>query len=314
VQTGTATHGVVPFENSSNGSVVFTLDLFADLAGRYPDILVSGETYLGVHHCLVGRSPDSQGSASSKPGQQSKLARKLEDVSTSGTATPTQATPTPAKPRVKPAHDVSYITKLYSHPQAWGQCKIFLSACFKGIERLDVSSTSKAAELVAKETNSGNGNGTTSAAISSRIAAEMNGLDILAEGIEDKEGNSTRFFVIRKRKDNNAEQREGAGAQDDSEAERSNFKTLVTFTVEHGEPGALADCLAVFKKHNLNLTSINTRPSGEAAWHYIFFVEVMGRKLPESAGGAVNEALQELGQVAKGWRWLGSWENALKSS
>ncbi|KAI7290097.1 hypothetical protein KC315_g19921, partial [Hortaea werneckii] len=67
----------------------------------------------------------------------------------------------------------------------------------------------------------------------------------------------------------------------------------------------------IFKKYGLNLTSINTRPSGEAAWHYIFFVEFMGRKLAGEQGGAVNEALQELDRVAKSWRWLGSWENAL---
>jgi len=81
--------------------------------------------------------------------------------------------------------------------------------------------------------------------------------------------------------------------------------------VEHGEPGALADCLSVFKEHGLNLSSINTRPSGEAPWHYVFLVEVMGRKLANGKGGAVNGALHDLERVAKTCRWLGSWENAL---
>jgi len=200
---------------------------------------------------------------------------------------------------VKPLHDIKQIKKLYSHPQAWGQCKLFLSTYLKGTERQDVSSTSKAAELVAQDTTG------TSAAISSRIAADLNNIDVLAEGIEDNEGNSTRFFIIRRQQD------VPSPAAEDEQAEMANYKTLVSFTVEHGEPGALADCLAVFKKYSLNLTSCNTRPSGEAPWHYIFFVEFMGRKRADGEGGAVNEAMQDLTRVAKGWRWLGSWENAL---
>lgn len=305
VQSGTVSHGVVPFENSSNGSVVFTLDLFADSHGRYPDILVCGEVYLQVQHCLVGHTakPSPEPSAAKSTG---KPWRKQNDGSDepsnlSGQVTPTKAVPQPGKPRVEPTHDITHITKLYSHPQAWGQCKLFLSTYLKGIERQDVSSTSKAAELVAQDTSG------TSAAISSRIAAEINGLDVLAGGIEDNEGNSTRFFILRRRQDVSLPHAETA---DDYSAK---YKTLVSYTVEHEEPGALADCLAVFEKYGLNLTSINTRPSGEAPWHYIFFVEFMGRKLAEGAGGAVSEALQELGKVAKSSRWLGSWENALKT-
>ena len=105
-----------------------------------------------------------------------------------------------------------------------------------------------------------------------------------------------------------------AGTDTDDATEMEQYKSLVSFTVNHGEPGALADSLAVFKKFNLNLTSINTRPSGEAQWHYIFFVEFMGRKRPEGKGGAVNEALAELTEVASSWRWLGSWESALEES
>jgi len=299
VQSGKAQHGVVPFENSSNGSVVFTLDLFADLHGRYPDILVCGETYLAVHHCLLGHVPEGKARLTDEDVAKAKLNDGAASAHASGEVTPTQSAPSPSKPRVKPVHDISHIKKLYSHPQAWGQCKLFLSTYLKGTERQDVSSTSRAAELVSQDTSG------TSAAISSRIAADLNGLDVLAEGIEDNEGNSTRFFILR-----HQSSVPGAETQDEN-AEMERYKTLVSFTVEHGEAGALADCLAVFKKYSLNLTSINTRPSGEAAWHYIFFVEFMGRKRADGQGGAVNDALVELGKVAKEWRWLGSWENAL---
>ncbi|RMY93984.1 hypothetical protein D0862_09079 [Hortaea werneckii] len=329
VQSGQAAYGVVPFENSSNGSVVFTLDLFADLHGRYPDILVWDEIYLAVHHCLLGQVPHTEPVAKTaklqgKSEQEEAAAADGErpnatfphlppqPPSLSGQVTPTQAVPRPAKARVQPLHALTHVKKLYSHPQAWGQCKNFLAAYLKGVERQDVSSTSKAAQLVGEDTSG------TSAAISSRIAAELNGLDVLAQGIEDNEGNSTRFFVVRRQSSDAvagsttaAGNQETATAEDDQREKAAEFKTLVSFTVDHGEPGALADCLEIFKKYGLNLTSINTRPSGEAAWHYIFFVEFMGRKLVGEQGGAVNEALQELDRVAKSWRWLGSWENAL---
>ena len=298
VQSDNAPYGVVPFENSSNGSVVFTLDLFADLHGRYPDILVCGEIYLAVHHCLLGHAQKGE-PASKTDLPWRRLKAESGSPSQSGQVTPTQATPTPSQARVKPLHDLKHVKKLYSHPQAWGQCKLFLSAYLKGTERQDVSSTSKAAQLVAEDTSG------SSAAISSRIAADLNNLDVLAEGIEDNEGNSTRFLIIRK------QQNVPAGEAKDEGVEMEMYKTLVMFTVEHGEPGALADCLEVFKKYQLNLTSINTRPSGEAPWHYIFYVEFMGRKRKDGQGGAVNGALQELSKAAKGWRWLGSWENAL---
>ncbi|KAK4501972.1 hypothetical protein PRZ48_007782 [Zasmidium cellare] len=306
VQSGTASHGVVPFENSSNGSVVFTLDLFADRDGKYSDILVEGEIYLPVRHCLLGHpSTNTNTNTTSRSGSPTKRTdlpwRRLQNDSPniSGAVTPTQAAPNPTKPKTAPAQDITHIKKLYSHPQAWGQCHLFLSTYLKSTERQDVSSTSKAAELVAQDTTG------TSAAISSKIAAEMNGLSVLAEGIEDREGNSTRFFILR--------HAASPSPTPPPSIDPSHFKTLISFTVSHTSPGALADSLAVFKAHDLNLTSINTRPSGEGgrAWQYIFFVEVMGRKEGEGEGGKVNEALRELGGVCRGWRWLGSWENKL---
>lgn len=205
-------------------------------------------------------------------------------------------------PRVKPGCDLKHVRKLYSHPQAWGQCKLFLSTYLKGVERQDVSSTSKAAEFVAQDSTG------TSAAISSKIAAEMNGLDVLAEGIEDNEGNSTRFFILRR----TSSTPPTPTASLDEKTEMEQYKSLISFTISHEAPGALADSLAVFKRHDLNLTSINTRPSGELPWHYIFFVELKGKKRDGGEDGAVNRALGDLGRVATNWRWLGSWENQLR--
>jgi prephenate dehydratase len=209
---------------------------------------------------------------------------------------------------VKSSHlpDLSHITKIYSHPQAWGQCKSFLSTHLHGIERQDVSSTSRAAELASADTTG------TSAAIASKIAAELiHPLDVLVEGIEDNEGNSTRFFVLRKL--NSGEDSPSCSSSTsqpshDNDEEVEQHKTLITFTLlQHGSSGALADSLAVFKKHGINLTSINTRPSGQRAWDYVFFVEFQGRR----GSKRVDAALEELGREVKGWRWLGSWRSRL---
>ncbi|OCL14058.1 PDT-domain-containing protein, partial [Glonium stellatum] len=226
----------------------------------------------------------------------------------SGCATPTATAPTPAVPRTVPLVDLKHVKKLYSHPQAWGQCKVFLSGYLKGVERQDVSSTSRAAELVAQDPSG------TSAAISSRIAAKIHRLDLLASGIEDSPDNATRFFVLRKKAAGDA----AAGGLDcgiegraggEGDEDMGRYKTLVSFTVDHNDPGALAESLAVFKPYKLNLTSINARPSGIVPWNYIFFVEIKGKRLEK--GGAVNSALKDLGETAKGWRWLGSWKSEL---
>jgi prephenate dehydratase len=274
VQNGSAYRGVVPFENSSNGSVVFTLDLFADLQKKYPDILVCGEAYVAVKHCLLGYAA----SFSTSPDQASK---SQEETGKEGV----------------PLHDISKIKTLYSHPQAWGQCKNFLSTYLKHAERRDVSSTSKAAEIASQD-KSGE-----SAALSSIIAADMFGLDVLANAINDRVGNTTRFLVIR-RHDNSATTTSKEGSDQD-------WKSLVTFTVDHANPGALAHCLSIFETYGLNLTSINTRPSGVQNWNYIFFVEFKGRKDDSNEECAVNKALEELEKVCRGYRWLGSWENRL---
>ena len=210
--------------------------------------------------------------------------------------------PLPKQPLTKPLHNLSHISKLYSHPQAWGQCNAFLSAYLRYAERQDCSSTSKAAATVVKRT----GTDGEEAAIACELAAKVYGLEILARGIEDEAGNRTRFLILR-----NADDERISFNSDflSSAPSVSAFKTLVCFTVPHASPGALADSLGVFGKHGLNLSSINSRPSGMGAWHYVFFVEVLGKRVDgREGGGAVEAALQDLGKVASYWRCFGGWE------
>ena len=270
----------MPFENSTNGSVVYTLDLFADRQYEYTNVYVCGEAFLDVHHCLVGHESSS--------------AEKLESP---GDITPTTDHPSPSRPRVKPLTNLHSVTRIYSHPQAFGQCEAFLSSYLKGIERQEASSTAKAAEIVSTDSTK------TFAAISSKLAAQMNDLDVLAEGIEDRDDNATRFFILRR---DPAPGDYGANDVQQHKDEQRKWKTLVAFTINHKVPGALADALMVFKTHALNLTSINSRPSRIVQWHYIFFVEFEGKREVNGAGG-VNSALEELQAATEGCRWYGSW-------
>ncbi|KAJ5179618.1 hypothetical protein N7492_002828 [Penicillium capsulatum] len=266
LQQQEADYAVIPFENSTNGSVVQTLDLLADRNDLYKDVKVCGEYYLTVHHCLLVR----------------------KGTYPSGWA----------------GYDGS-ITKLYTHPQAWGQCDTFLSQHFKGIERQDVSSTSKAAEIVSRETER-------SAAIASRFAAKFHDVDVLKENIEDRADNTTRFLILRNvlaGRTAQLELEQPNAPTAPSEAETTH-KTLISFAIDHSAPGALADALLIFKAHGLNLTSINTRPSLRRAWQYIFFVEC-GRTPSDENKDAVLKALNDLRQATEFCRDLGTWKDQL---
>ncbi|OKL62413.1 hypothetical protein UA08_02658 [Talaromyces atroroseus] len=269
IQDNNADFAVIPFENSTNGSVVQTLDLLADRQGLNKNITVCGEYFLTVEHCLIVRRPST--TATSDHGS--------EDVFQS-------------------------ITKLYTHPQAWGQCERFLGRYFKGIERQDVSSTSKAAEIVSKNDDHNHHE----AAIASSLAAEYHGAFVLQRHIEDRADNTTRFLILR----NEASERSSGVTSllktTTKTTRTAKKKTLISFMIEHSAPGALADALSVFKKHSLNLTSINSRPSLVRPWQYIFFVECEHAPTPTAEDEKfTSDILKELGTICLSCRDLGTW-------
>ncbi|KAL3489453.1 Prephenate dehydratase-domain-containing protein [Aspergillus germanicus] len=268
VQNREADYAVVPFENSTNGSVVQTLDLLVDRSGIYTDIEVCSEYYLTVHHCL--------------------LARK-------GLIPP-------------PPRDYSSIVKLYTHPQAWGQCENFLARNFKGVERQDVSSTSKAGEVVLKTDTEAN------AAIASRFAGEHHGLEILEENIEDIANNTTRFLVLKnvslRRTELAFEGAKTSSTQELPQTVAKTKKTLTSFMIRQDTLGTLADALLIFKESGLNLTSISTRPSQIQAWKYVFLVESESEQNTE----VVPAVMERLREVTENCRHLGTWANQLVST
>jgi chorismate mutase/prephenate dehydratase len=145
------------------------------------------------------------------------------------------------------------IKKIYSKPEVFAQCRNWLSATFKGTQTIPVASTARAAQLAAEEPNT--------AAIGSSVAAELYGLRIICENIEDIANNVTRFLVI---------SREDARPTGED-------KTAILFSTAH-KAGALAEVLDIFKRYDINMTNIESRPSRKRQWEYYFFVDFLGHR------------------------------------
>ena len=173
------------------------------------------------------------------------------------------------------------IKEVHSHPQVLAQCRGWMEKNLKGVRSVAASSSAEAAKLAAKGNNM--------AAIGSRLAADLYGLNILAEKVQDIPNNMTRFLVI---------------GHHYSE-KTSNDKTSVLFSVKH-QAGALAKALTLLARHGLNLTNIQLRPSGVKAWEYIFFVDLEGHIDDEP----VKEALGELEKESLLVKMLGSYPKA----
>lgn len=144
------------------------------------------------------------------------------------------------------------VKKVYSHPQALGQCREFLERL--KIDMIPFYDTAGAAKMI-KEEKLNN-----VAAVASKRAAAEYGLSVLKKNIETNFNNYTRFFVISKK-----------------ESEKGKNKTSIVFSTKH-IPGALAKILKVFADYNINLTKIESRPILERPWEYNFYLDFEGRQ------------------------------------
>ena len=184
-----------------------------------------------------------------------------------------------------PGERLDDIERVYSHIQALGQAELFLRT--RPWSLLTTYNTAGAGRLIVDRAERG------SAAVLSPRAAALFGLDILADEIQDVADNRTRFLVIA---------RPGAEVPPlaiDGEAAR---RTTIVLAVRN-EPGALLRVLAVFADHGLNMSTIESRPSRERAWEYVFWVDLdADRTTP-----ATQSALDELRPVTTMLRVLGSY-------
>lgn len=157
------------------------------------------------------------------------------------------------------------IEKIYSKPEVFAQCRNWLTATFKEAKTIPAASTAKAVQMAVEEEGA--------AAIGSKAAAELYGIQIVCENIEDISNNVTRFFIISKK--------DAKPTGDD--------KTAILFSTAH-KAGALADVLDVMRKHDINLTNIESRPSKKRQWEYYFFMDFVGHRTEEN----VKKTLQEV--------------------
>ncbi|MGA2090293.1 MAG: prephenate dehydratase [Endomicrobiales bacterium] len=229
VEKNRADFGVVPIENSTEGVVNHTLDMFIE-----SDLVICAEISMPIRNYLL---------------------------SVSG-----------IKKNIK---------KVYSHPQPLAQCRTWLETNLPGIPVIETLSTSEAARRVVSEPDA--------AAIASRSAGQLYGLETVEQNIEDNPENCTRFLVIGR----NCAQSSGTD------------KTSVMFSIKD-KVGALHDILMTFKHQGINLTKIESRPTKKKAWEYIFFVDFLGH----ISQSRVQKALKALEHHCVFLKVLGSYPRA----
>lgn len=229
VSAADAVLGVVPVENSTEGSVGSTLDALIESS-----LCIEREVVLEVEHCLLARHRDRE-----------------------------------------------RLTRVGSHPQALGQCRRWLARELPGAELWPMASTAAAARAAAEDERS--------AAIASRLAAELFGLEIVAPSIQDQSPNVTRFLVIGR----------------DQPAPTGRDRTSVVFSLPHVR-GALRSALEVFDRAELNLTRIESRPLSGRLWEYLFFVDFEGHARDPVPAAALAELAGSVGSL----RLLGSYPRA----
>lgn len=172
------------------------------------------------------------------------------------------------------------IDTVYSHPQALGQCRKFIQK--HGLKTVPYYDTAGSVKAVKEAGKSNIG------CIASRRAAEIYGVPIIAEGIEDNTNNYTRFLVLAKK-----------------HGDEKGDKTSIIFSVKH-EAGALFGILKEFNDYGINLTKIESRPNRNTPWEYNFYVDFDG----VADEPKVSELLEKIGKKTTFLKVLGSYKKA----
>ncbi|MBC7364121.1 MAG: prephenate dehydratase [Candidatus Aminicenantes bacterium] len=176
-----------------------------------------------------------------------------------------------------PGLKLRQIRTVISHPQALAQCQQFIRK--NKFEAHPFYDTAGAARMLAEERLSG------VAAIASKKCAELYGLSVLKENIEDYPANQTRFLILA---------RKGLD---------QGYKCSIVFSLKH-EPGSLARVLSLFAEKGINLTRIESRPNKRRPGEYFFLVDFEG-SLQENE---VKKALSQVKNQATFYRFLGCYD------
>jgi len=215
VDSGAVPSGILPIENSLEGSVSIALDMMM----HEVDVRITDEIICPISHCLLSSS----------------------------------------------SYQLPDIRVVISHQQAIAQCRRFLRTCLSHAQVKTVPSTAQAAAAVL-------GGGSGLAAIGAARAAHQYGLTIIAENIQDRWDNVTRFVIIEK-----SPGAVEAYPPDSAVASiRAPGKTSLVFTTLTDGPGVLYRVLGEFASRDINLTKIESRPAKRQLGEYVFFIDIEG--------------------------------------
>ena len=180
------------------------------------------------------------------------------------------------------ASSLNEITEVYSHQQSLAQCRQWLGKHLPHARLTSVSSNAEAARLASVDKQT--------AAVAGKVAAEIYNLPIIEKNIEDEPNNTTRFIII--------------GQQLSSPT--GNDKTSLVVSTGN-QPGALHKILEPFAKFGIGMVHIESRPSRQGLWDYVFFIDVEGH----SEDNVIAQALDSVKNNVKMFRLLGSYPKAV---
>jgi chorismate mutase/prephenate dehydratase len=182
---------------------------------------------------------------------------------------------------------LAQIQRVYSHPQPLGQCRMWLAKNLGNAQLVQSPSTTAAVRDAMVDP--------AGAAVASRLASEIYGLPVMRERIQDQAENFTRFVIV-----------------STTDATRTgDDKTSLAFTLLDGKGrGALLRVLTVFDEEGINLLRIESRPSREKPWDYVFFAELEGHREDANVARAVERLRDKCPMV----KHLGSYPRARRAS
>ena len=167
---------------------------------------------------------------------------------------------------VSPGYKEKELHRVYSHPQALAQCSDFLKKTFPEAQLIATLSTSAAVEQVMNQDGD-------SAAIGPERAALINGAIVVKKGIQNNPYNVTRFIVI----------------ADSDHPPTGNDKTSICFSFAEDKPGLLNTVLLAIAEKGVNLSKIESRPTGKILGEYYFLIDLNGHRQEASLANIIAE-------------------------
>lgn len=185
----------------------------------------------------------------------------------------------------RPGTTLDQVTRVWSYPHALAQCRKFLARELALAETEASNSTADAARMLSRSDDPHG------AAIAPRRAAEVYGLEVIAEAIEDHDNNETRFVLV---------------ARDGIPAATGHDKTSIVVFQRADEPGSLLTILQEFAARGINLTKLESRPTGRGLGDYCFLIDLEGHLSDE----VVADAMRSLKAKQADVKFLGSYPMA----